>query len=130
MKMRKVVVGAAIVQDGRLLAAQRSAPPELRGAWELPGGKVGPGETDQQALARECEEELGIEIALGRQVGADWPLPNGYVMRVWLAGITLGIPRPHEHLALRWLARDELYDVEWLPADRPVIAAVEELLWS
>lgn len=126
--MRKVVVGAAIVVDGRLLAAQRSNPPELRGRWEFPGGKVDPGEDERAALVRECAEELGIEIVVGRRVGGDWPLPGGHVMRVWLAGIKAGIPYPHEHLALRWLKRHELYEVDWIPADLPIVSAVERML--
>jgi 8-oxo-dGTP diphosphatase len=130
MDAMRVVVGAAIVMDGRLLAAQRSNPPELRGGWEFPGGKVDPGESEHEALVRECVEELGVEIAMGRRVGGDWPLSNGYVMRIWLAGISAGIPHPHEHLALRWLEPHELYDVAWLPADLPVVAAVEKLLWG
>src|SRR5215467_10554281 len=56
--MSGLVVGAAIIARGRLLAAQRADPPELAGGWELPGGKVEPGESDQEALVRECHEEL------------------------------------------------------------------------
>src|SRR5262245_11474698 len=99
-----VVVGAAIVEDGRLLAAQRAEPPALMGGWEVPGGKVDPGESDHEALVRECREELGVEIVVGERVGGEWALPNGYVLRIWLATIARGVPHPHEHLALRWLA--------------------------
>ncbi len=59
-----VVVGAAIVRDGRLLAARRTEPPGLAGGWELPGGKVEPGETDREALLREIREELGVDVVL------------------------------------------------------------------
>jgi 8-oxo-dGTP diphosphatase len=123
-----VVVGAAIVEDGRLLAAQRAEPLELKGGWEFPGGKVDPGESDHEALVRECEEELGVKVIISDRVGGDWPLTNGYVMRVWLASIAAGVPEPIEHLALRWLAPHELYDVAWLPADLPIVAAVRDLL--
>ncbi|WP_432926162.1 (deoxy)nucleoside triphosphate pyrophosphohydrolase [Microbispora sp. CA-135349] len=126
--MTRLVVGAAIVGDGRLLAAQRSGPPELRGGWEFPGGKVDPGEDERAALVRECAEELGVEVVLGTRVGGDWPLANGYVMHVWLAAVVEGVPRPLEHLALRWLEPHELYDVPWLAADLPVVAAIEKLL--
>src|SRR6266545_5054036 len=74
-----VVVGAAILDGGRLLAAQRGEPPALAGGWELPGGKVEPGESEEDALVRECREELGVEIALGKRVGGDWPLANGMI---------------------------------------------------
>ncbi|MEU9835965.1 (deoxy)nucleoside triphosphate pyrophosphohydrolase [Streptosporangium sp. NPDC048047] len=123
--MKKVVVGAAILDgDGRLLAAQRAEPPELAGGWELPGGKVDPGEDDQTALVRECLEELGVIVAAGAQVGGDWPLTGDYVLRVWMARITEGEPEAKEHLELRWLAAHELFDVEWLPADLPIVRAV------
>jgi 8-oxo-dGTP diphosphatase len=128
--MRQVVVGAAIMEGGRLLAAQRAEPPALRGGWEFPGGKVDPGESEHEALVRECVEELGVEVVVGPQVGGDWELQNGYVMRVWLARIGTGVPEPLEHLALRWLESHELYEVAWLPADLPVVAAVEKLLWG
>ncbi|MFC5187334.1 (deoxy)nucleoside triphosphate pyrophosphohydrolase [Actinomadura harenae] len=120
-----VVVGAAIISGGRLLAAQRAEPAELAGGWEFPGGKVDPGETDEQALVRECEEELGVRVVLGDRVGGDWPLVlGGAVLRVWTATVVEGEPQALEHLALRWLAADELYDVEWLPGDLPVVEAI------
>ena len=122
--MPSLVVGAAIITRGRLLAAQRAAPPELAGGWEFPGGKVEPGETDQEALARECREELGIDVVVGRRIGADWPLHNGYVMHVWTATIAGGEPEPLEHADLRWLTEPELLDVPWLPADLRVIEAI------
>ncbi len=102
--MRSLVVGAAIIASGRLLAAQRAAPPELAGGWEFPGGKVEPGETDEQALARECREELGVDVVVGQRIGEEWPLHNGYVMHVWTATITSGEPAAIEHSDLRWLS--------------------------
>ncbi|TDC62213.1 (deoxy)nucleoside triphosphate pyrophosphohydrolase, partial [Actinomadura sp. GC306] len=119
-----VVVGAAIISKGRLLAAQRAEPPHMAGGWELPGGKVDPGESDEDALIRECHEELGIKIRLQDRIGGDWPLGARTVLRVWTANIIEGAPKPLEHLALRWLAPTELYEVDWLPGDRPVIEAL------
>jgi 8-oxo-dGTP diphosphatase len=125
-----VVVGAAILDGGRLLAARRSEPPALAGGWELPGGKVEPGEDDQAALVRECREELGVEIALGERVGGDWPMPGPtLLLRVWTATVVAGEPRPLEdHSELRWLAPHEWYDVAWLAADLPVVQAVRRQL--
>ncbi|MEV5747640.1 (deoxy)nucleoside triphosphate pyrophosphohydrolase [Actinoallomurus sp. NPDC052308] len=123
-----LVVGAAIIDNGRLLAAQRADPPELAGGWEFPGGKVEPGETEEDALVRECREELGVDVAVGTRIGADCPLHNGLVMRVWTAAIVRGEPEAREHSALRWLTAAELFDVPWLPADVPVVEAVREHL--
>ncbi|QFG24854.1 (deoxy)nucleoside triphosphate pyrophosphohydrolase [Actinomadura sp. WMMB 499] len=119
--MDLIVVGAAIIADGRLLAAQRAEPAHMAGGWELPGGKVDPGESDTDALVRECHEELAIKVRPGRRIGGDWRLSERAVLRVWTAAIVEGEPRALEHLALRWLAPAELYEVAWLPGDRPVI---------
>jgi 8-oxo-dGTP diphosphatase len=125
-----VIVAAVIVTDGRVLACQRSAPPEVAGKWEFPGGKVEPGETDADALIRECAEELGVRVEVGRRVGPDVPLAHGRaVLRVFAVRLLDGDrPRALEHTAMRWLAADELGDVEWLPADRPIVAALRPLL--
>ncbi|MFI0371357.1 (deoxy)nucleoside triphosphate pyrophosphohydrolase [Actinomadura sp. 1N219] len=119
-------MGAAIIRDGRLLSAQRAEPPHMAGGWELPGGKVDPGESDEDALVRECHEELAIKVRLGRRIGDDWRLSDRAVLRVWTARIIEGEPRALEHLALRWLSQDDLYDVDWLPGDLPVINALAQ----
>jgi len=128
--MPRLIVGAAIVVDGRVLACERADPPEMAGRWEFPGGKVDPGESDVEALVRECEEELGVCIEVGDQVGPDVPLAGGLaVLRVYLARLVGDAePRPLEHSALRWLAADELDDVPWLPADAPIVVALAPLL--
>ncbi|WP_106403000.1 (deoxy)nucleoside triphosphate pyrophosphohydrolase [Actinocorallia populi] len=125
-----IVVGAAIISEGRLLAAQRAAPASLAGGWELPGGKVDPGETDEAALVRECKEELGVLVEPLVRVGGDWPLGEGKVLRVWTARLAEGEPEALEHTALRWLGRDELGDVAWLPGDLPAVEAVRSHLRS
>ncbi|MFC7326790.1 (deoxy)nucleoside triphosphate pyrophosphohydrolase [Marinactinospora rubrisoli] len=128
-----IVVGAAIVRDGALLAAQRAEPPQLRGRWEMPGGKVDPGENDEEALVRECQEELGVRVRPLRRIGDDAPFPlrpnsPPAVLRVWLTEVVEGEPRPIEHLALRWLSADTLDDVDWLPADLPFLDGVRPFL--
>ncbi|HEY0869623.1 MAG TPA: (deoxy)nucleoside triphosphate pyrophosphohydrolase [Acidothermaceae bacterium] len=125
---RQVVVGAAIIDGDRVLAAQRSEPPALAGFWEFPGGKVDPGETDEAALVRECREELGIDVMLGGRIGRDWPIGEYGILRVWLAGIAAGELTAKEHAALRWLTVDELDDVEWIPADRAVVDRLAGML--
>src|SRR4051812_39513861 len=101
------VVAAALVQDGRLLAAQRSTPAALAGLWEFPGGKVEPGEDDVVALIRECREELGVEIRPGERLG-EVAVPVG-TLRVYRARIVAGRAEPREHAALRWLPASELF---------------------
>ncbi len=123
-----VVVAAAIFADGRLLAAQRAVPEELRGGWELPGGKVEPGESEEWALARECREELGIEIVPYRRLGGDAPIDGRAVLRAYAARLVAGAPIPGpDHLAVRWLTPASLYDVDWLPADRPVVRDIARM---
>jgi 8-oxo-dGTP diphosphatase len=126
----RIIVGAAIIADGRVLACARAEPPEMAGWWEFPGGKVEPGETETAALERECVEELGIQVDVGERVGADVPLLRGRgILRVYLASlVTDDPPRLIEHQALRWLAANELFDVAWLPADAPIVAALVPLL--
>ena len=102
----------------------------MAGGWEFPGGKAEPGESDVDALVRECEEELGVRIEVGEQVGTDVLLAGGSsLLRVYLARLVGDArPRPLEHSALRWLAASELDDVAWLPADAPIVAALQPLL--
>jgi 8-oxo-dGTP diphosphatase len=137
LKTPALVVGAAIVDDlirpTTLLGGRRTEPPELAGGWELPGGKVEPGEQPRDALQREIREELGVEIELGARVdgplAGGWPLGDRYVMQVWLARITAGEPRPLEdHDQLRVLTRAELNQVAWLPADLGIITALAALM--
>jgi 8-oxo-dGTP diphosphatase len=96
----------------------------------VPGRQSGTGETEDEALARECVEELGVRVEVGARVGADVPLPNGRaVLRVFSVRLLDGgRPRPLEHAALRWLRADELDSVPWLPADRPIVAELPGLL--
>ncbi|XVX21232.1 (deoxy)nucleoside triphosphate pyrophosphohydrolase [Actinomycetota bacterium] len=132
------VVGAALVDSldrpRRVLAARRTEPSALAGGWELPGGKVDPGESEQQALHRELVEELGVRVRLGERLPGPlpdgrWPLGTGHAMAVWLAEVTDGAPEPLEdHDLISWLSSETLYAVEWLPADLPIARALEPLL--
>lgn len=134
-----LVVAAAIldsfVEPSVLLGARRSAPKSLAGMWEFPGGKVEPGEDPESALRRELVEELGVAVEIGPLVpGPDadetWPIHQGHRMQVYL--VTLATPQEspeplQDHDELRWLPTGRwLSDVEWLPADRPIVAAVAQ----
>ncbi|UQA93303.1 (deoxy)nucleoside triphosphate pyrophosphohydrolase [Streptomyces halobius] len=125
MTTMRVVVGGAVLDRGRLLAARRSAPPALAGRWELPGGKVEDGETPERALVRELREELGVEAGDLTPVPGEWELRPGYVLRVWTARLLSGAPRPlQDHDELRWLLPEEEQEVDWLDQDRPAVALV------
>lgn len=117
-----VVVGAAIVDGGRVLATRRTSPPELAGRWEFPGGKVEPGETPDAALVREVGEELGCVIEVTGWLAGSAPIGTTYELRVALARLVDGDPHPHEHDAVRWLGPGELGEVDWLEPDRPFLA--------
>jgi len=117
----QVVVAGAIVNDGRVLAARRTAPIELAGCWELPGGKVNPGETEQQALRRELDEELGLSVSIGERIGPDIDLGDNRVLRCYLARAGGARFTPNEHDAIQWVEPDGLDEMNWLEADRSIL---------
>lgn len=120
----KVAGGAVFdLKAGKLLAARRSYPITLANGWELPGGKVERGETHQQALTRELQEELGIRVRVGTRVPGEWRINDKMTMRVFTAVIISGSPRNREHGQLRWLAPEQWNDVRWLINDVPAVKA-------
>jgi 8-oxo-dGTP diphosphatase len=124
----RIVVGAALVRDGRVLAARRTRPAAAAGRWELPGGAVEPGEDEATALARELREELALDDArVGDRVGPEVALPGERVLRI-RACRAEGEPSALEHDALRWVGPDELDGLDWLDADRVVLPALAEHL--
>jgi 8-oxo-dGTP diphosphatase len=123
-----LVMGAAIVAHGRVLAARRTRPPSAAGRWEFPGGKVEPDETPAAALVREIREELGCDIVVNGDLAGEQSVAGGYVLRVALTELAGGEPVPREHDAVRWLGPEELDDVAWLDADRPFLAELRETL--
>ncbi|MEU9332470.1 (deoxy)nucleoside triphosphate pyrophosphohydrolase [Streptomyces sp. NPDC048290] len=126
MSERILVVGAALFDGPRLLAARRSAPPAVAGRWELPGGKVEPGERPDAALVRELREELGVDADTVAQVPGEWPLTGPYVLQVFTARLRPGSPDPEpleDHDAVRWLDPQEIWDVDWLAQDVPAVRA-------
>ncbi|GGP60519.1 (deoxy)nucleoside triphosphate pyrophosphohydrolase [Saccharothrix coeruleofusca] len=124
----RVVVGAAVVRDGLLLAQQRDYPADAAGRWELPGGRVEPGEDDRAAVVRECAEELGVAVTPGEQLGPDVPLRADLLLRVYAAELAGGEPEAKEHRAVRWVPPAEVDTLDWLPADRVLLPALRTLL--
>ena len=126
----RLVVGVALVHDGRVLAARRCYPPETAGLWELPGGKVDEGETPEEAAVREIAEELGCRVAVTGWLAPEVRINDALVLRVATAVLVDGepVPRHGEHDAARWLRRDELAGLGWLPADRPFAESLARAL--
>ena len=127
---RVQVVGAAVVRDGRVLAARRTRPEAAAGRWELPGGKVEPGESAEAALVRELVEELGCTVEVLGWLAGVAPIGADHELTVAHARLLDGEPEPREdgHDALRWLRPAELGEVDWLEPDRPFLAEVADLL--
>ncbi len=128
------VVGVAIVERGRVLAARRSAPPDLAGRWELPGGKVDPGEELAAAAVREIAEELGCVVEVTGSLPGSVPVrigsPEGeaLVLRAVTARLVDRDPVPSEHDAVRWLGAHELDEVSWAEADVPFLDPLRRVL--
>jgi 8-oxo-dGTP diphosphatase len=125
-----LVVAAAIIADGRVLVAQRNHPPALAGRWEFPGGRVRSGESPSDALVRECREELGIRVQVGRRLGGTaLPHTGSEPSELWLfACVTDHRPAVIDHAELRWVTTAELDDLAWLPADRQLLPPVARRL--
>lgn len=126
MKIIKVVA-AIIKNEDKIFATQRGYG-EFKDGWEFPGGKVEAGETPQQALIREIKEELDTDIVVENFVmTVEYDYPKFHLsMDCFMCGIAAGKLVLKEHEAAKWLTKDELDSVEWLPADLAVIEKVKQ----
>lgn len=125
------VVAAVIRSNDRIFATQRGYG-EFKDGWEFPGGKMEAGETSQQALVREIKEELDTEIKVGELIDTveyDYPAFHLSMDCFW-AEIVSGNLILKEHEAARWLTRDELDSVDWLPADRDLIKKIKSEIFK
>ena len=110
-----------------LIALRR--PDAIRGGvWELPGGKVAPGETEAEALTRELREELGLEVVVGERIGADVQAGESVLLRAYRVTRTGGVLLAHDHGELRWVDIVDLGELPWVPADRAWLPALRALL--
>lgn len=131
MKTVRVVAAVikAIDKNGHaiLFATQRGYG-EFEGGWEFPGGKIETGETPQQALMREIQEELDTKISVGELIDIiEYDYPTFHLsMDCFWCEIVSGDLVLKEHEAARWLTREELDSVEWLPADVTIIGKIRE----
>lgn len=125
---RTLVLGCAIIRDGAVLGARRTAPVEAAGRWEFPGGKLEPGESPEAAVVREVAEELGCRIEVTGWLQGSTLIGGGYVLRVAVAVLIEGEPTPTEHDLIRWVTADELDEVDWLDSDLPFVPAIRERL--
>ncbi len=128
--MKTVNVAAAIIcKDGKILAAQRGYG-EFKDGWEFPGGKLEPGETGEQACAREILEELRVRIGdIVHLCTVEHDYDTFHLsMECFTCTIVEGVINDTEHENLRWLDANQLWDVDWLPADVKVVRALEERL--
>ncbi len=124
------VVGAAILEQGRVLLTRRGASMSMAGKWEFPGGKVEPEEEPRAALAREVAEELGLAVDVGDCIGRGTALHGGrrIVLDVYAARRTGGELRLHEHEQHGWFGGGELAALDWPEADLPILPALARRL--
>lgn len=132
MKTLLVVAAALVDSDGRVLIGQRPQGKQLAGQWEFPGGKVEAGETPEDALIRELQEELGIEVkraCLAPFVFASHTYDSFHLlMPLFLIRRWDGEPQAHEHTALKWVRPNDMRDYPMPPADLPLVAWLQDFI--
>ena len=126
--MKTIKVVAAVIRDGDKIFATQRGYGDLKGGWEFPGGKIEEGETPQEALKREIMEELDTEIEVGEFIDTiEYDYPDFHLsMGCYCCFVISGDLVLKEHEAARWLGKNELMDVEWLPADVKLINRISK----
>ena len=127
--MKSIEVVAGVIKDGERVFATQRGYGDFKDFWEFPGGKMEPGETPQQALARELKEELAIDVSVGEFIcTVDYDYSAFHLtMHCFYCTIAGGkAPELLEHEAAKWLGPAELRGVDWLPADVEVVKALEK----
>lgn len=128
--MKTIEVVAAIIKRGDKIFATQRGYGDFKDGWEFPGGKMEPGETPEQALVREIKEELNADIKIGELITTvDYDYPNFHLtMHCFMCELISEEITLVEHEAARWLTKDQLNEVNWLPADIEVVNSLKEIL--
>mgnify|MGYP001058384511 CR=1 FL=1 len=129
--MKRIEVAALVmIEDQKVFAAQRKDSGPLACCWEFPGGKLERGEDGKQAIIREIREELGISIEVQEHLmSVEHQYPTFHlVMHAYLGKRSHGTIELIDHIQMRWLSKDQLNDVQWAEADKPIVKRVEQLL--
>ncbi|WNS73716.1 (deoxy)nucleoside triphosphate pyrophosphohydrolase [Bacillus sp. DTU_2020_1000418_1_SI_GHA_SEK_038] len=129
MKKDIFVVGAVIIDKGKILCAQRGSNKILPFKWEFPGGKIEEGELPQEALKREIKEEMQCQIEIEKQIAHtvyEYDFGNAH-LTTFNCKLIEGEPRLTEHLAIKWLESNELISLDWAPADIPTVEKLIEI---
>lgn len=129
MKKDIHVVGAVIIEDEKILCAQRGTMKALPLKWEFPGGKIEAGESPQEALQREINEEMRCKIEIGEQIEqTTYEYDFGIVhLTTFYCKLIEGKPVLTEHVAIKWLSPKDLHSLDWAPADIPAIEKLSKL---
>ena len=130
MQMKTIRVAAAVIRRGSTIFATEKGYGNYKGWWEFPGGKIEEGETSRQALEREIREELDTEIEVGDLIASvEYTYPEFHLlMDCFWCTVKSGNLTLREALNARWLGKDELYSVKWLPADAEILKRISETL--
>ena len=128
-KRELFVVAGAIIRDGKVFAARRGAKGKTAFKWEFPGGKINPGETPEQALARELKEELSINVEVHELVYQVVDEYEDVILHIdtYRCSLISGTPTLSEHINMAWSNKEELDKLKFSPADDPVLAKIKAL---
>lgn len=129
-EIKTIEVVAAIIRHGDKVFATQRGYGEFEGGWEFPGGKIEPGETPPQALIREIKEELDTEIEVGELIETvEYDYPKFHLtMHCFMCTVKSGHLVLKEHEAAKWLTKNTLDSVDWLPADEGIIDKIKQKL--
>ena len=128
-KRELFVVAGAIIKDGKVFAAQRGASGKTAFKWEFPGGKINPGETPEQALARELVEELSINVKVHELIYSVVDEYEDVILHIdtYKCSLISGEPTLSEHISMAWSDKNELDKLNFSPADAPVLEKIKKL---